>query len=82
MLKVHDDLVSATNELIKQTHVRHEKQIRWLEKGDSEKDELNLIMQKVLIKLIRGSWNIVDVLNHKFDEVLSILSNLCDHLKA
>lgn len=27
MLKIHDDMISATNELIKQTHVRHEKQI-------------------------------------------------------
>ena len=27
ILKVHDDLVAAKNELIKQTHVRHEKQI-------------------------------------------------------
>lgn len=28
MLKVHDDLVAATNDLIKKTHVRHEKQIQ------------------------------------------------------
>ena len=25
MLKVHDDMINATNELIKQTHVRYEK---------------------------------------------------------
>ena len=32
MLKIHEDMISATNELIKQTHVRYEKQIQRLEK--------------------------------------------------
>ena len=45
MLKVHDDLVAATKDLIKQTHVRHEKQIQRLEKEIRKKDEMNLIMQ-------------------------------------
>ena len=31
MLKVHDDMISVTNELIKQKHVRHEKQIQRME---------------------------------------------------
>lgn len=82
MLIVHDDLVSATNSLIKQTHVHHEKQIQRLEKEIQKKDELSLIMQQVLIKLLKASWNIFDVPNHKFDEILSILGNLFDHLKA
>ena len=39
-------------------------------------------MQQVLIKLLRACWNIVVALNHKFDEILSILAKLFDHLKA
>lgn len=27
MLNIHDDMIGDTNELIKQSHVRHEKQI-------------------------------------------------------
>ena len=82
MLKVHDDLVAVTNDLIKKTHVRHEKQIQRLEKEIRKKDEKNLIMQQVLLKLLRARWNIVDVLNNKFDEMLSILAQLFNHLKA
>ena len=52
MLKVHDDLVAAINELIKHTHVRHEKQIQRLETEIKKKDEMNLIIQQVLIKLL------------------------------
>lgn len=44
MLKIHDDMIKATNELIQQTHVHHEKQIHWLEKEIRKNDELNLIM--------------------------------------
>lgn len=44
MLKVHDDLVSATNKLIKQTHIFYEKQIQALEKEIRGKDGMNLIM--------------------------------------
>lgn len=43
MLKIHEDMISATNELINKTHVRHEKKIHRLEM--EKKDELNLIMQ-------------------------------------
>ena len=32
MLKVQEDMIGATNELIKQTHVPHEKQIKRMEK--------------------------------------------------
>ena len=32
MLKFHDDLVATTNDLIKQTHILHKKQIQRLEK--------------------------------------------------
>lgn len=82
MLKVHGDMIDATNELIKQTQVHHEKQIQRLEKEIRKKDEMNLIMQEVLIKLLRDYWNIVDVSNNKFDDMLSILGQLFDHLKA
>lgn len=82
MLKVHHDMIGSTNELIKQTNVRHEKQMKRLEKEIQKKDEMNLIMQNVLIMLLRACWNIMDVPNHKFGEMLSILSQLFDHLKA
>lgn len=82
MLKVHDDMISATNELIKQTHVCHEKKIQRMEKEINKKDEMNLIMQQVLIKLLRACWNIVYISNNKFDEMLSILASLFNHLKA
>lgn len=39
-------------------------------------------MQQVLIKLLRAYWNIMDVPYQKFDEMLSILAALFDHLKA
>ncbi|CAI9298899.1 unnamed protein product [Lactuca saligna] len=52
MLKIHDNMINATNELLKQTHMCHEKKIQWLEKEIKKKDELNLIMQQVLIKLL------------------------------
>ena len=52
MLKVHEVLVIATNDLIKQTHIRHGKQIQRLEKEIKKKDEMNLIIQQVLIKLL------------------------------
>ena len=73
MLKVHDDLVAATNDLIKKTHVGHEKQIQRLGKEIRKKDGMNLIMQQVLLKLIKAAWHIVDVPNHKFDEMILIL---------
>ena len=82
MLKIHDDMLNASNELIKQTRIHHEKQIQRLEKEIRKKDEMNLIMQQVLIKILRACWNIVDVPNNKFDEMRSILSQLFDHLKA
>ena len=82
MLKIHDDMISATNKLIKQTHIRHEKQIQRLEKEIRKKDEMNMIMQHILIKLFRACWNIFYVPHNKFDEMLSILGSLFDHLKA
>lgn len=39
-------------------------------------------MQQVIIKLLKVCWNIVNVLNNKFDEILSILGQLFNHLKA
>lgn len=45
-------MISATNELIKQAHFHHEKQIQWLKQDILKKDEQNLIMQQVLIKLL------------------------------
>ena len=80
MLKVHDDLVFVTNDLIKQTNVRHEKQIQRLEKDIKNKDQMNLIIQQVFFKLLWSTWNIVDVPNWKFDEMLAVLRHLSDHL--
>ena len=82
MLKIHDDMIKVTNELIQQTHVRHEKQIQRLKKDIKKKDKINLIMQHVIMELLRSCWNIVYVLNNKFDEMLSIFGTLFDHLKA
>lgn len=53
MLKIHDDMKSNTNELIKQTHVCPEKQIQILEKEINAKDGMNLILQRVFVKVIR-----------------------------
>lgn len=50
MLKVHDDMLSATDNLIKRTHVQHEKHIQRLEKEIFHKDTMNMVMQDVLIK--------------------------------
>lgn len=82
MLKIHDDVISATNDLIKKTDVHHEKQIQWLEKEIHQKDAMNMVMQEVPIKLIHSTWNIVDVLNNKFDEMLIILDEIFTDLKA
>lgn len=38
-------------------------------------------MQQVLMKLLRACWNIVDVPHNKFNEMLSIIGSLFDHLK-
>lgn len=43
---------------------------------------MNMVMKKVIIKLIRSTWNIVYVSNNKFDEMLIILGETCVHLKA
>lgn len=43
---------------------------------------MNLIIQQVLIKLLQVSQNIVDALNHKFIEIISIMGHLFDPLKA
>lgn len=51
MMNIYEDMISATNELINQTHVRHEMKIQRLEKETKKKDEMNLIMHQVLIKL-------------------------------
>ncbi|CAI9277365.1 unnamed protein product [Lactuca saligna] len=36
ILKIHEKMISASNELIKLTHVHHEKKIQWLEKRNSK----------------------------------------------
>lgn len=82
MLKVHDDLVTATNELIKQTHVCHEKQTQRLEKEIRVKDNMNLIMQQVLINVIRSTQHFVDIPINKFNEVLLVIEETLDTLKA
>lgn len=70
------------SKLVKQTHVRHEKKIQRLENEIRKKDEMNLIMQQVLLKILRACWNIVDVPNNKFDDMVPILGKHFDHLKA
>ena len=39
-------------------------------------------MQQVLINMLRDTWHIVDVSNHKFDEMILILEDLFAHLKS
>lgn len=39
-------------------------------------------MQDVLIKLIRSTWNILDFLDNKFDEMLVIFDEKFVYLKA
>lgn len=82
MPKAHDDIVFATNDLIKKTRLRHEKKIQRLEKEIRKKVEMNLIIQQVVIKLLYAYWNIVDVRNKKFNEMLPILQKLFNHLNA
>lgn len=38
-------------------------------------------MQQVLIKLIWATWNIVDVPNYKFDEMIIIIDENLIHIK-
>ncbi|CAI9299913.1 unnamed protein product [Lactuca saligna] len=75
MLRIHDDMISATNELIKQSHVRHDKQI---EKEFKQKDGFNMIMHEVLIKVIRSTQHFVDTPNHKFDTMLLVMEETLD----
>lgn len=82
MFIVHDELVKSTNTLIRQTHVRHQKQIQILEQEIHSKDGLHLILQQVLIIVIRSAQHFVDIPNYKFDSVLSIFKYILDTLKA
>ena len=82
MLKVHDDMFSATNTLIKQTHVRHEKQIQRLENEIDHKEAMKTVMQEILIMVIRADQHHLDVSNYKFDEMLHIIDEKFNHLKA
>ncbi|CAI9277347.1 unnamed protein product [Lactuca saligna] len=82
MLKIHDDMIIATNKLIKYTHVHHEKQIQRIEKEICQKYAMNMVMSEVLINRIRSTYNILDVLDHKFDEIFVILDETFAHLKA
>lgn len=82
MFKIHDDMITTTNELIKQTHVCQEKKIQILEKEILHKDVMNMVMQEVLIKVIWSAQHFMDTLNHKFDEMLLILEETLYHIKA
>ena len=73
MLKIHDDVISSINKIIKQTHVHHEKQIQRLEKEIKQKDGFSLIIQEVIIKVIHSAQNFVDTPNHKFDTILLVM---------
>lgn len=81
ILKVHDDLVSATKELIKQTLVPHEKQIQHPKKEIFAKEGMNIIMQQVLIQVICSAQHFVDILNYMFDMFLSIFNEIIDTLQ-
>lgn len=82
MLKIHNDMISAINEKIKQTYVNHEKKIQRLEKEIIHKDAMNKVMQEVLIKGVRLTQHFVDIPNHKFNEMIIIIDEAFDHLKA
>lgn len=82
MLKVHDDMLYATNTLINQTDVHHEKYIQRLEKEIRYKDTMNMVMQEVLIKVIHAAQRHLNVSNYKFDEMLLILYETFAQLKA
>ena len=82
MLKVHDDMLYATNTLINQTDVHHEKHIQRLEKEIHYKDAMNTVMQEVLIKVIHAAQRHLSVPNYKFDEMLLILDETFAQLKA
>lgn len=73
MLKIHDDIISATNELIKQTHVHYENQIQHLEKEIKQKNGFHMIMHQVLIKSIRSVQHFMDTPNQKFEDMILIL---------
>ncbi|CAI9296581.1 unnamed protein product [Lactuca saligna] len=46
LIQIHDDMISATKELIKKSHVRHEK-YQHLEKEIRKKDGINMNMQQM-----------------------------------
>lgn len=78
----HDELVKATTELVKQTHVRNKKQIQCLEREIHLKNLLNLILQQFLIKFIWSAKHFVDVPNYKFDEVIQIILDILNTVKV
>ncbi|CAH1452038.1 unnamed protein product [Lactuca virosa] len=81
MLTAHDELVKATNELIKQTLIWHEKKIQCLEREINSKDSKNLMMQQFLVKFIQFTQHFVDIPKYKFDEVPLILEDALDTFK-
>ncbi|CAI9261638.1 unnamed protein product [Lactuca saligna] len=78
---LHDYMINFTDKPIKQTHFRHEKQIQRLEKEIHKENEMNMIMQHVLLKLIHATWNVADVLNNKFYEMLVNIDETFSHHK-
>lgn len=82
MLKIHDDRISTTNKLIKNTRVRHDKQIQRLEKEIKQKEGFNMILQEVLIKVIHSAQHFVDTPNQKFDVILLVMEETLDSVKA
>lgn len=82
ILKIHDNMISATNELIKTIHVHHENQIQRLKKEILHADAMDMVMQEVLMKVVQSAQQFVDTPNHIFDEILIILDETFNHLKA
>lgn len=82
MATVHDELVKATNKLIKQTHVQHEKKIQHFEMEIHSNDRMNLILRQVLIKVIQSFEHIIDIWNYNFNEVFQIFEVTLHTLKS
>lgn len=68
-------MIAVTNGLIKQTHIRHEKNSE-NRKGNQEERQNELNHATSSYQDSQG------LPSHKFDEMLSILASLFDHLKA
>lgn len=63
MFHIYDELVKATNKLIKQTYIRHEKNIQRLEREIHANDNMNLVLHQLLIRTIKYAQHYVHIPN-------------------